>query len=113
MAGAYGLSPCLSASTAGIRHLGTRTKYAPFAFLKAVKPRLASRAGPGWHITSRSARGRRSILPFVLAAGSEGPDALRQVMSALPNWEEALAGTISAYEDLLNTTLLHTPDERS
>ena len=56
--------------------------------------------------------GEEVILPFVLVAGSEGPDALRQVMSTLPDWEEALAGTISAYEDLLNTTLLHTPDER-
>ncbi len=56
--------------------------------------------------------GEEVILPFVLVAGSEGPDALRQVVSTLPDWEEALAGTISAYEDLLNTTLLHTPDER-
>lgn len=56
--------------------------------------------------------GEQVTLPFVLIAGSEGTAALQQVVSALPNWEEALARTIAAYEEVLNTTLLHAPDER-
>ena len=57
-------------------------------------------------------QGEQAALPFVLLAGSEGTVVLRQVVDTLPNWEEALAVTISAYEDLLGTTLLCTPDER-
>lgn len=56
--------------------------------------------------------GALASLPFVLVAGSEGEAALRHEVDTLPGWEEALAGTVSAYEGLLNTTLLHTPDER-
>jgi glycogen debranching enzyme len=51
-------------------------------------------------------------LPFVLIAGSEGLDKLQRAVAAFPRWEEALDGTIAAYESVLNTALLHTPDER-
>lgn len=55
---------------------------------------------------------KQVVLPFILAGGSEGLPALREAVNMLPGWEAALAGTVSAYEDMLNTTLLHTPDER-
>jgi hypothetical protein len=56
--------------------------------------------------------GEQRTLPFVLAVGTEGPDALQRSVSALPGWEVALAETISAYGSILNTAVLHTPDER-
>jgi hypothetical protein len=56
--------------------------------------------------------GQQLTLPFVLIVGSQGLDDLRRSVATLPGWEEAFAHTVSAYEAVLGTTLLHTPDER-
>jgi hypothetical protein len=53
-------------------------------------------------------------LPFVLAVSTDGPEALRAQLLAetFPTWEEALALTRSAYEGVLSTTLVRTPNAR-
>jgi hypothetical protein len=53
-------------------------------------------------------------LPFVLATGTDGPDALRAQLLAdtFPTWEEALALTRSAYNAVLGTAFVHTPNAR-
>jgi glycogen debranching enzyme len=56
--------------------------------------------------------GRAVTLPFTLVAGAGGEGALRAVLAALPDWATALAGTQAAYEAILTTALLHTPDAR-
>jgi hypothetical protein len=58
------------------------------------------------------AAGEELVLPFVLLASSAGQEDLLSQLDTLPNWEEALAGTIAAYEELLSTTILYTPDAR-
>jgi hypothetical protein len=54
--------------------------------------------------------GTPCVLPFTLVAGARGEDHLRTVLAALPDWASALAGTQAAYEAILTTALIHTPD---
>lgn len=58
------------------------------------------------------APGESAVLPFVLIATSEGEETLRALLSALPGWEAALAATVAAYEAVLTTALVQTPDAR-
>ena len=56
--------------------------------------------------------GEEAVLPFVLVAGAGGVDSLRERLTRLPGWQEALAGTVAAYDRVLGTALLVTPDAR-
>jgi hypothetical protein len=53
-----------------------------------------------------------ATLPFVLTVGTRGVNDLRERLSSIPGWEEALAGTIAGYEEILTRALLLTPDAR-
>ena len=56
--------------------------------------------------------GAPTILPFTLLAGATGEDEIRRTLAALPDWATALADTQAAYEAVLSTALLTTPDAR-
>jgi hypothetical protein len=58
------------------------------------------------------AAGEEGYLPFVLVAGTDGVDSLRERLGRLPGWREALAGTVAAYDEVLGTALIVTPDAR-
>ena len=51
--------------------------------------------------TVRLRPGEEATLPFVLVVGTNGVDHLRDHLGTVPEWSDALAGTVTAYEEIL------------